>query len=140
MWAEKYLRLHSLHLFQRATEMGVGKQEEQRGIVGGGEGRKRKKAMYSAFVLIIPPWLEDIQAASVPRLRFGRKGYQQARWGASVTLLPPLTPPPPHRRITFSQKAGKGIGSTGRWGCLVPMYGSVWWATTRRGSRVSGHE
>lgn len=97
--------------------------------------------MYSAFVLIIPPWLEDIQAASVPRLGFGRKGYQEARWGASATFLPPLPPPrPPTRRITFSQKAGKGIGSTGRWGCLVPMYGSVWWATTRRGSRVSGHE
>lgn len=34
---------------------------------------KRKAAMYSAFVLIIPRRLGDIQAASVPRLWFGRR-------------------------------------------------------------------
>ena len=41
-------------------------QEETAQDGGGGGGGKGKKAMYSAFVLIIPPRLGDIQAASVP--------------------------------------------------------------------------
>lgn len=88
---------------------------------GAGGGRKRKKAMYSAFVLIIPPRLEDIQAASVPRLGFGRKGYQQAHWGASATFLPP--PPPYHILSEGGQRDWErgevGASSSNVWQCLV---------------------
>lgn len=140
MWAEEYLRLHSLHLFWRATEMGVGKQEEQRGIVGWEGGlpeeveRERRPCILLLFSLFLPDW--KISRPPV-FLGWGLVGRVISR-PAGERLQ--RSYPPPTRRITFSQKAGKGIGSTGRWGCLVPMYGSVWWATTRRGSRVSGHE
>lgn len=47
-------------------------QEEQRGTeVDEEEVGREKQTMYSAFVLIIPPRLGDIQAASVPQLGFG---------------------------------------------------------------------
>lgn len=82
----------------------------------GGVGRKRKKAMYSAFVLIIPSRLGDIQAASVPRLGFGREGYQWVRWGASATF----------HRIARSQKAGGGSGGMGVGERRVQPSPNVW--------------
>lgn len=82
----------------------------------GGVGRKRKKAMYSAFVLIIPPRLSDIQAASVPRLGFGRgvisgsAGERLQRSSISHVL---------RRHVEL------GVGAFGgRAGCsLAPVYG-----------------
>lgn len=87
---------------------------------GGGVGRKRKKAMYSAFVLIIPPRLEDIQAASVPRLGFGRRvisgsaGERLQRSSVSHVL----------RRRAEAEGALRG-GKGGR--SLPPMYGRSGW-------------
>lgn len=94
MWTVEYLRSPSLHRFSRPIPFlsfirppsskgqggirwqmregnGTRGTAQDGGGGGGGVGRKRKKAMYSAFVLIIPPRLGDIQAASVPRLGFG---------------------------------------------------------------------
>lgn len=94
---------------------------EQDGGGGGGEGgvgRKRKKAMYSAFVLIIPLRLGDIQAASVLRLGFGRRvisgsaGERLPRSSISLVLRTPA-----------EGEEAWGVCVCGG-GCrLAPMYG-----------------
>lgn len=61
------------HVAGKCEKKGNRTRETAQDGGGGGVGRKRKKAMYSAFVLIISPWLGDIQAASVHRLGFGRR-------------------------------------------------------------------
>lgn len=65
--------------------------------------------MYSAFVLIIPPRLEDIQAASVPWLGFVKRvicgSAGERLQGSPISHV--------------LRRQGEGVG-----GCsLVPMYG-----------------
>lgn len=128
MWAEEYLRFSVSQSFlpfpfspsrrplkanaERAGKCVKGSEQEgteQDGGGGeGGVGRKRKKAMYSAFVLIIPPRLGDIQAASVPRLGFGRRvisgsaGERLQRSSISRVL---------RRRVEGEEERGGGEGA-----------------------------
>ncbi|KAK2886700.1 hypothetical protein Q8A73_020646 [Channa argus] len=72
-----------------------------RGMVMGSAGEKKeKKAMYSAFVLIIPPGLGDIQATSVPRLGFGRRVISGSL-GSVYNILP-------YRTALRRRREGKG--------------------------------
>lgn len=72
--------------------------------------------MYSAFVLIIPPRLEDIQAAGVPRLGFGRRVIS----GSTGEHL---------QRSPISHTLRRRVEAVGAWGwgaglcSLASMYG-----------------
>lgn len=90
--------------------------EQDGGAGEGGVGRKRKKAMYSAFVLIIPPRLGNIQAASVPRPGFGRRVIS----GSAGERL---------QRSSISRSLRRLVGWGG--GCsLAPMYGKSGWLSS----------
>lgn len=124
MWAAEYLSSLSLNHFShllllpptvtlRKTseehagmcekESRIGETRQDRGGRGGGVGRKRKKAVYSAFVLIIPPRLGDIQAASVPQLGFGRRVISGSLGSVYNILL--------YRALSEGGWRGEGCGS-----------------------------